>query len=63
MSIFIPADLAVGPTRALAQSALPDAPVDTEPARRRGFLRNLFTPAVRTTRPTRLRPRPDPAGG
>ncbi|HEY7592141.1 MAG TPA: hypothetical protein VH969_03220 [Actinophytocola sp.] len=66
MSIFVPADLAVGGTRALAQSALPDAPVEPEPRRRRGLLRILSRTASRTHPAGRrgvLRARPDPAGG
>ena len=56
MSVVIPAHLVVGATRALAESALPDAPIEPEraPARVRVLLRTLFRPA---TAPTRIRPR------
>jgi hypothetical protein len=57
MSFIIPAPLAVQATRTLAQSALPDAPVEPEdvrtPSRAIAFLRTLFRWA---TRPVARRP-------
>jgi hypothetical protein len=56
MSYIIPAPLAVEATRTLAQSALPDAPVEPDdvrrPSRVLGFLRGLFrrAPDVRQPR-------------
>lgn len=51
MSFFVPADLMLNATRTLAESALPDAPVEPDPpprrSRTRAFLRALFR------RPTR----------
>lgn len=49
MTFIIPSPLAVEATRTLAQSALPDAPVEPEDVRPRSrvlaFLRGLFRPA------------------
>jgi hypothetical protein len=73
MSIVIPAHLALEATRALALSALPDAPVEPDRDRPRsrifGFLRALLRPATGTPPAEcghdpaqgRLRHRADPA--
>jgi len=59
MSVVIPAHLVAGATRALAESALPDAAVepDRAPSRARVLLRTLFR---RATTPTRIRLRTEP---
>jgi hypothetical protein len=66
MSVFIPADLMVEATRALATSALPDAPVqpdDDRPRRITGLLRRLVN-RPRRTEPACAEPteRPDHRG-
>jgi hypothetical protein len=58
MSFVFPAHLMVDATRALACSALPDAPVEPDRVRTRRhpltFLRALFRPATDPVRVTRL---------
>lgn len=58
MSFVCPAHLMVDATRALACSALPDAPVEPDRVRRRrhpfAFLRALYRPAPNPVRVTRL---------
>jgi hypothetical protein len=58
MSVIIPAYLAVDATRALAGSALPDAPTEPDRPRRRGvgLRRLLFRPAT----PARVQRRAEP---
>ncbi len=55
MSTVIPGHLVVESTRSLAQSALPDAPVEPDRGRARtrtrAFLRALFRPATGRTPP------------
>jgi hypothetical protein len=55
MSTIIPGHLVVESTRSLAQSALPDAPVEPDRTRTRTrareFLRTLFRPATGRTPP------------
>jgi hypothetical protein len=64
MSIVMPSHLAVEATRALAWSAMPDAPVEPDRVRTRpralGFLRALFRPATGRT-PGRLHRQTNPA--
>jgi hypothetical protein len=66
MSYIIPAPLAVEATRTLAQSALPDAPVepddDRRPSRVLAFLRGLFRRApVSDVQQSRRQSTPSPA--